>query len=177
MEYFILGQDLRYTNAVEPKDDLGLFRRIPFQIDQELASPPMDDEPVQLYIKENQDPRYLDFIERPAVLVSDRLKQILAKYEPRLFFKPVILADRKRLHQAVYWWMRLSPTDCLSENSLFNKNGTIKQLVLDRNKAAGLKVFRVAGLMEEYVLVRLDVAESLLRRDFCGIQFKRVAVA
>ena len=44
MEYFILEQDLRYANAAEPKDDLGLFRKIPFQTNQEFAAPLMDDD-------------------------------------------------------------------------------------------------------------------------------------
>jgi hypothetical protein len=176
MEYFILRQDLRYANAVEPVHTASLLKRTPFQTDKTLP-PEIDEEPIQLFIKENQSPRYLDFIEGPAPLVSDRLKEILGKYEPGIFFKPVVLADQKRRQQTLYWWIWTPPVDCLSGKSVFNKNGTIRQLVIDGVKAAQSKVFQVAGLMEDYRLIRLDVAESLLRRDFSGIQLQRVTVA
>lgn len=64
--------------------------------------------------------------------------------------------------------------DCLSSDSEFHKNLTIKRLIIDSKKASGKWIFKIAGIMEAYIFVNLGVAESMLRRDFKGIEFKNV---
>lgn len=174
MEYFILGQDSRIMDAIKPLGASGLSGRTPFQTD-ELLEP--DEEIVQFYLKASSSPRYVDFIQDPGPLVSDGLKLILEKYQPQLFFKPVVLADRERQRQTLYWLMVPDRVNCLSADCEINKDGTVKRLVIDERKVNRAKVFRVAGIMEQYTLIRLDVAESLLRRDFYGIRLQRVRVA
>ena len=54
--------------------------------------------------------------------------------------------------------------DCLSENSQVSPDKShVKKLCLQHNFDSA-SIFKVAGLMTDVVMIRLDVAESLMRR-------------
>ncbi|MNM87696.1 hypothetical protein D3C81_998850 [compost metagenome] len=50
----------------------------------------------------------------------------------------------------------------------------IKKLVLQRDKIGPRRIFRVKESERPLIIIRLDVAESILRRDLVGIRLKRV---
>ncbi len=173
MDFFIISQDSTIPDQVEPS---GILKVISRDKIKEENIHKMDELAVQFEIKEKSSAVYPDFIENPVPLVSDKLKEILGKYEEKIFFKPVLLADIKRSRQDVYWLMVPDGIDCLSPESEFNKNGTIKRMVIDEKKIRYRKVFKVKGILESLIVVRLDAAESILRRELTGIRLKRVEV-
>lgn len=171
MEYFILGQDKRITNAVKPIGVSELVTKTGF-ITKNWGA--LDDLPAQVYITQKDHQEYVDLIANPLPLISDKLKQLFQKFDPDIFFKPVILADQKKMRQNLYWLMVPQNCDCLSSNSEFHKNLTLKRLIIDPQKARGKWIFKIAGIMEAYIFVNLGVAESILRRNFQGIEFINV---
>lgn len=176
MDYFILVQDRRIADAIEPAGLGKMVKRVPFHAAELVA---LDEQIVPIYLKSGSHKRYIDFIENPVTLVSDQLKQILEKYEPKLFFKPMMLMElgKRPPRQELYWLMAAQRIDCLSPQSEFNINGTLKRLVIDDKKISREKIFQIKGIIEDLLLIRLDVAESLLRRDFTGIKLKKVQLA
>ncbi|MBC2580555.1 imm11 family protein [Clostridium sp. DJ247] len=171
MEYFVIYQDKRIENAAEP---IGILKEISKDMLNKEGTKHMDELPIQFDIKEKSSSEYIDFIEKPVPLVSDNLKKLLQKYDKKIFFKPIVLCDRKQEKQDLYWLMVPDSIDCLSDKSEFNKDGTLKRLVIDKKKVGNFKIFKVNGIMEDLMLVRLDAAESILRRDFTGIKLKKV---
>ncbi|TYQ16970.1 UNVERIFIED_CONTAM: hypothetical protein Cloal_3560 [Acetivibrio alkalicellulosi] len=162
MEYYLIYQDNRIENFAEP---MGVSKIIN-----------MDDLPVQFYIKDKSENEYIDFIEKPVTLISEKLKQIFEIYQKGIFYKPVVLADKKRMRQDLYWLMLPQKRECLSLQTEFNKNDTIKRIVIDEKKAGNYSIFSIDGIIENFIVVNLDVAESVLRSDFFGIKFKKVEV-
>lgn len=171
MEYFIISQDKRVLNAVEP---MGITKQITKEMLKKENLRKLGDLAIQCDIKENRWKQYIDFIENPISLVSDNLKEILKKYEEKIFLRPVVLADIKELRQDLYWLIIPESVDCLSPKSEFNKDGSIKKLIIDEKKIGYSKIFKVQGVIENLIIIRLDLAESLLRRDFTGIRLKKV---
>lgn len=171
MDYFILSQDMTIPNYVEP---VGILKVIDPDMIKEENIHKMDGLAVQFEIKENSSHEFVDFIEHPVHLVSDKLKAILEKYDDNAFFKPIFLADIKKELQKVYWFMVPKEQDCLSPKSEFKNNGSINRLVIDMGKVGYRKIFRIKGIAENIVIIRLDVAESLLRRNFEGIKLSRI---
>lgn len=169
MDYFILSRDERVPYSVK----LPGLSEVKEQL-KKGNTQKVDDSPVSISITKSSLDEYTDFIETPVPLASDRLKQILEKYDPDIFLKPVVLADMKHMAQDLYWLMVPFSMDCLSLKSEFNKDGTIKKLVIDEEKAGPLKIFKIDGIREDFIIVTLDVAESILRRDFTGIRLKRM---
>lgn len=130
--------------------------------------------PGQCSVKESYQQEYIDFIEYPMPFVSDELKELLIKYDERLITKPVVFQDIKKQKQTVYWLIAPKFVNCLSLKSKFKKDQSIDTLIIDEKKIEYCPLFRIDGIYENYIIVRLDLAESILRRDFTGIKFKKI---
>ncbi|MCM3142689.1 DUF1629 domain-containing protein [Brevibacillus sp. MER 51] len=174
MNYFILSQDERIASAVEPTGVFDVIR-------QEWLTPDYQDEldeaVIQFDIKQKKENDYLDFLDRPIPLYSNRLKTIIHKFAPKLFVKSVVLVDRERIKQDLYWLMILPRVNCLSEQSEFHRDGSLKRLVLDPEKIGRHTIFQIEGIREPYIIIDLRLAEALLRRDFFGIRLKKAEQA
>lgn len=171
MDYYIISQDTRIDNYAEPLNASNLIGK--------YSTEGMNDNfkttPVVVHIRDKAENEYIDFIERPRSLVSDKLKQLLEGYQKDIFFKPVVFTDVKRMKQSLYWFFAPPKVDCLSKDSEFNKNGTLKRIVICESKAIGKNVFLTEGTIEECIILSQDVVEIILRKcDYVGIIFKRV---
>ncbi|MEZ2661315.1 imm11 family protein [Aneurinibacillus aneurinilyticus] len=171
MNYFIMSHDERVYNAVKP---MGVSQVITKEMLDEEHIRKMNKVHFQFPISEQNAAEYVDFIQDSIPFVSDRCKQLMEKYVPHMCFKSVVLTDQKQPRQDVYWLIVPPRIHCLSVESEFHKDGTVKRLIIDEQKAAPYKIFRIDGILEDYILISLDVAESLLRRGFTGIRLKKV---
>lgn len=67
--------------------------------------------------------------------------------------------------------------ECLSENVELNLNKmVVKKIILDKEKIKGKKIFKIKESLKSLVIVRLDVVESLFRREFKGMCLERLEV-
>lgn len=171
MDYFLMFQDKKLSEAIQP---VGITRVIPDEFFDKGTPLKTDEGPIQFYLKDGWNPVYVDFIERPISLISDKLKPVIEKYQREVFFKPVILGDRKRMKQEVYWRLIPPSRSCLSEQSEFYPTKTIKKLVLDSRKVTGYHIFQIGGIMEKLIVVDLALAESILRRYPTGVCFQKI---
>lgn len=171
MNYYIISQDKRIDNFVNP---MGISKIITKEMLEEENLYKINEAPVSINIEENEKSEYMDFIESPYPIVSDKLKVLLKKYDENIFFKPVVFNNIKKMKQTLYWIIVPETLDCLSTKSEFNKDDTIKRLVIDDKKAFPYKIFKVNGLRENFIIITLDVVESILRRDFQGIKFEKL---
>lgn len=160
MEYFILRQDQSIINPIIPlKTDL----------DDDFVCSSVFGEVIE---KENAP--YLDYLDRPKRIVSDALKELLTKYEDNLDFTAIVFTDVKKGTQRVYWLMDIMTKNCISQETTYYPNGQMKELVIDSQKVELDCIFQVESKMESYTIVNLEVAESMLRRAFLGIELQRV---
>lgn len=91
----------------------------------------IDRGPIQFYVKEKGNNIYVDFIENPFHLVSEKLRLKIIKLQETIFFKVIVLADVKKMQQELYWLTIPETIECLSEKSEFNKMGELRKLVID----------------------------------------------
>ncbi|MED4573045.1 hypothetical protein P9302_26940 [Brevibacillus agri] len=119
---------------------------------------------------------YPDWLEKPTVMLSDRMKSITAKYNPGIRWKRVDLIDRQQNDRNVYWLMQVPAVDVLSKSSEFHQNGALKRMVLDYEKARKHHVFSIQGILEPYIVVSMDAAESFLRRGLTGFVLQKVEI-
>ena len=155
MDYFLMCQDEKLSEAIQP---MGVTKVIPQEFFGKREQIEADEVPLQVYLKDSFCPVYVDFIERPIPLISDKLKQVIERYQREVFFKPVVLGDQRRMTQEVYWWMSPPSLSCLSQQSEFHPNQTIRKLVLDADKITGYHIFRINGVMEKLIVVDLALA-------------------
>ncbi len=171
MNYFILSQDERISNAVEPVGIAQVIKKELLTVDRMEALEELDR---QFPILEKSKVDYIDFIEKPIALLSDSFKQLVEKYEPRLPCKPVVLMDMPKVMQTLYWLVIPPKVSCLSMETEFHLDGTLKRLVIDENLAASYPLFQIEGIKENLLVVNIELAESILRRAFRGIRLQKI---
>ncbi|MFA4136153.1 MULTISPECIES: imm11 family protein [unclassified Brevibacillus] len=161
-DYYQLMDDSRIAQKVKPQ---GLRKEDGFE-----QLPPIS----ILDVAEHSFNEYTDWLEKPVPMMSQQMKSIIEKYNPRIQWKCVHLIDKRSGSQNVYWVMQIPTLDCLSQDSEFYLNGTVKRLVLDHEKVKAHHFFAIEGILEPYIVVSLDAAESLLRRSYTGFVLQKV---
>lgn len=123
-----------------------------------------------LPIRPNEQTVFTDIVMLPFFLVSAKLKSVMELYEPGLVYKEVILMDRKNRLVSLYFLPIMEKTVCLSDRSEFSMDKSmIKKAVIDTNRTGNKSILLLGGVSSTNVLVRLDFAESALRRGLEGI--------
>lgn len=167
MEYYLLAQDERITSYEYP---LNITRReLLKQVEAVLIE---EGAVLQFYVAGGSD--YIDWMEHPIPLASEQLKQICETYQPDLTWKLTIFADVVRKRQSQYCILCPEEIDCLSILSGWNKDGTLKRMVLNEDKINGHKIFRVQGSATDDIIVDLDVAECILKFNLTGIRLHKI---
>lgn len=171
MNYFILTQDERIPNVVEPVGIASVIKkeRLAMEHLEELEA--LDR---QFPVLEKAENDYIDYLEKPIPLLSNPLKRLIKKYAPKMPMKSVVLVNQKEKSQVLYWLMIPPTIACLSPQTEFHPDGTVKRLVIEEELAASSSIFKIEGIKEEHIVVNVALAESLLRRDFRGIRLRKI---
>lgn len=169
MQYFLLKSG-EYTRTLEAD-------QLPGRMSERLLTKAhalmLEDTHVVPICSQTDEP-YPDVICHPAYLMSNGVRLLLEKYDRSLVFKAVPLIDQRTGEQHLYWAMGLDEIECLSDKTVYDKGRQIRDIVLDETQINNKAIFKVGGTLGKYLIVRLDVAESLLRRPFYGICLRPV---
>ena len=105
-------------------------------------------------------------------LISERLKLIMERYMPKYDFQPVIYMDSPKNEIMVFW--RFKPSLYCDYQADFRPNGIVSQISFPEK--IGPLVFTVRSHKGvQSTVVRLAVAESILRRCIFGVKFTRIS--
>ena len=167
MDYFIMHQDARVTNCVNlipgPMNLRTLSR-------EQITSIPTTK---IIYVQEDSQNEYPDYLESEGMLVSEKLKRIMSKYQQNAVFKTIVLIEKKKNRQEIYYLVSPPRIECSSPDTVYDKQGNVRSFVMDTDKVGHARIFCAAGRANR-IFVRLDVAESILRRSPFGVSFEKV---
>jgi len=129
------------------------------------------------YGKRQEIPELLQF---PMFLAGDRMKQVISLYEEQICWKGIHVypMEEAMLEEVspVYWFGGYTVQDCLHPDAEFYPNGMLKNLVLQRKAIRNINIFQVGGLLETRIVISLDLAESILRRNIYGAGIEEVDI-
>lgn len=105
-------------------------------------------------------------------MVSKECLETMVFYQPEIKYKLIKLLDSNAGRAATYFMPIMPVTDCLSERTEYTNKYRmcIKNIVLVREKIIGRSIIRIDDKEYIYIIVRFDVAESLLKRNAIGIR-------
>ena len=135
----------------------------------------------QIFVKDMPNIEYTDFLERPFLLISNIFKKAVELYNPNFEYKVVVLSEKNGGKQNVYWHIDLPNVPCFAESDRLS-NSPVKAKIIDKSKillseVGGLSFFKFqeAAITNPVYIVRLDLAESILRRGSIGFTLKGLA--
>lgn len=173
MDYFLLKQDERCTcipNIINWTKEIDV-RNL------KLVSADKVKDAMALYVKTSKNNNYVDVLEHPFFLVSENMKNVMEKYDPNIIFKMMCLVDFENSKQSIYYLPIFEEIEALSKDAEMNLNKTVvKKLILNEEKIKNKKIFKLKESSKPMIIVRLDAAESVLRRDFNGISLEKLEV-
>lgn len=166
MEYFWLRQDHRCLHTPVMKDFYNKMSRRDFRVETAHQIPERN----IMFCDADNKLEFADILDGQLFLVSKTVKQVFQMYERNLTFKFFCLLNNRSGEYANYYAPILPFIDCLSKGG----SGSRNSIVLNRAAIASAPVFRVENQDREIVVVRLDLAESLLRRRLRGLELIRI---
>ena len=173
MDYFLLKQDERYINTPQL---IGVFKDINKKHINLLDAHKIQDI-IVFNVKTDLSTEYLDILDTQLFLISSDMEMIMSKFNQNVIYKKIALIDHIQKRQGNYSMPIFEKIEALSEESEFNLDRTVvKKIVLDKDKINGIKIFQIKESSKTLIVIRLDVAESLLRRHFRGIKLERLEV-
>ncbi|WP_297430168.1 DUF1629 domain-containing protein [Clostridium sp.] len=173
MDYFLLKQDKRCSYVPRILD---WFNKVDLRHLNLMDADKIKDEMI-FYVNSESNNNYFDILDNQLFLVSEEMKKILEKCDPNIIFKMAVLTDFNNSKQNIYYLPIFEEIEALSEDAEMNLNKTVvKKLILNEDKIKNKKVFKLKESSKSMVIVRLDVAESILRRDFNGLELEKVEI-
>jgi hypothetical protein len=130
-----------------------------------------------LFVEPNEGVVFPDVLHFPIFLVSKKVLGVIEIYEPNMVSKQIVLLDGKHGMSETYYMPILKSANCFHKDTEWNRDGrTFKRLVLDRSKLGKDAIFHPEKASHTIAVVRLDLAESILRRNARGIGLAPVEV-
>ncbi|MCL1873566.1 MAG: pentapeptide repeat-containing protein [Clostridiales bacterium] len=104
-------------------------------------------------------------------LISERLKLLMEQYLPEYDFEPVVFYDKEKDKQTIYW--RFQPPLYEDFHTTYRSDGIVKSISFPINDAPIVFTVRSPKAVRS-IVVRMAVAESILRRSILGVKFTKV---
>ncbi|MFI3212238.1 MAG: hypothetical protein R3Y24_02755 [Eubacteriales bacterium] len=173
MRYFLMKVDPIYTSAPDVRDfnrhldKKHLTKDEHYKIKNRLL----------LIVEPQTKTLFTDVCMTPSFMVTGKLKPIIDLYIPKTVYKEVVLLDQRNSKAETYYLPILPQVECLTiESELLPNNLGVKKIVLDSEKVKDYSLFRITNLINDYFIVRLDMAESFLRRGAIGVYLEEISI-
>ncbi len=129
-----------------------------------------------LYVKEQHGLRtdYADYLDAQLPLISEKFQRILEKYQQDVRLQRVMLIERGTGRQVPYCLVGAPEIVCIDQTETGDGVEGIKTLVIEKEEIGDRRIFFARSESGGQLLVGLDIAESLLRREANGIRFAPV---
>lgn len=112
---------------------------------------------------------FTDVIVFPSLMVSRTVRDVMTRYMPQARFTRVILYDKERKRSRAYYMLLLK-----SEGTV--RKGTDGSIAVEKELLGDRAVVKMDSFDKTYIIMRMDIVESILRRETVGIGLKEITV-
>ena len=135
------------------------------------------------FLEEDKEYEYVDFIffessiaimhkeYKNYIIISDKLKPVFSKYNPKILFKPLGLINREENRQYLYWICMIAPA--IATDRIMQENEDLYPLVKPYYTN---RIIRLEYKLESRFIITLEVAESILRRNCLGATLEKITI-
>ncbi len=122
---------------------------------------------VVLPVRGDKDTIFPEVLFHPFFMISKKIKDVLKLYEPALKYKEIVLLDGQNNKAEVYFLPFLEEIDCIvKEKTVYGQfHASIEKGAISKAAVGENSIFFIRHNNDKYIIVRLDLLESMLRRD------------
>lgn len=165
MRFFLMKPDKRFQNVPEIANWYQ-NKEVRLLMGEEYTRLPKR---ILFGVKGDENTIYIDVLFHPFFLISERVQKIISLYEPNLSYKEIIYLNQKMRRAETYYLPILPQIGCLTENSQFNLNHSkVTRASICEKEIGDTSIFQLNEIKDQQVIIRLDLAESLMRRMVRG---------
>lgn len=172
MDYFWIKEDKTYmhTPVITNLNDI-VNRRAAMSLENAINIPDIN----VGFARSERPLDYIDVLDGQLFLVNDGVKKVFSVYERSLQFKTVCILNNLDGSNCNYYAPLFVNVDCLPDEykAVRNRNN-LEKMIIKASSVEDYSVFKIAGIDTDIVIIRLDVAESLLRRNIRKLTLERV---
>lgn len=168
MDYFWIRQDNQCPYSPNMEGFYQTMQRKDFSVENAIKIPQRN----IMYCNTQNKLMFIDVLDQQLFLISKEVKKVFHMYEKEISYKMFCILNNITGDYGVYYAPIIPAINCLENKTLRNED-CIK---IEYDKIGSSSIFRVENQWKEMVVIRLDVAESLLRRQLKGIDLKRVTL-
>ena len=174
MEYFVMKSSVNSPFTTNGKETMLYPHRLSEENYQSMPAGKV------YYYQDREDIEIPELLIQPTFMVGDSLRQIISVYDDAVDWKALYMMpneEEKVVNKTKrYSIPNLTKWKCLHKEAEVAPNGAVTKLVLDKSKMRNMPIFQVEETMENYVIVSLELAESISRRHLYGVRVERVEV-
>ncbi len=164
MKYFIVSVDDNYVTPVFHDwhgviDRKTLHRKKVFEIQKHLL----------FQVENHMQLVFTDILTFPCFMVSEMVKNVIKMYNPFLKYVRVILFQKEKERSMAYYIPYL-------EQVIFGKQNDGRGMFMEQEKAGDKVVMEIVDGDKLHIVMRMDLVESILRRNAVGIGLKEIDV-
>lgn len=120
---------------------------------------------------------YMDILTFPCIFVSEKVMKVFCMYRSGIKATKAILLDSDSKNSLFYYLPELPKYELLSKESTFDKTKSrLLKGFLDKDKIQDIPFFILGEISKATLVIREDVAESLIRRNVRGIQLQELSM-
>lgn len=119
-----------------------------------------------------------DVLTKPFPMLSQNCFEAVSVYCPDIKYKIIKLLDMEQYRSMTYFLPILGKGDYLSEKTEYTNgfHGKFKKIVLKKEKIMDKAIIRIDDQSSAYLIIRFDLAESILNRKARGIRLDDVLI-
>lgn len=123
------------------------------------------------YVENHMQMVFTDIVTFPCYLVSLLVKEMITCYDPFVKFSRILFYDRQRKQSMAYYLPFFSQVEATIEGK-----GKEKNIYIRKKQWKNPIILEVTFSLKSFVLMRIDLLESILRRGAIGIGVEEVNI-
>ncbi len=164
MKYFYVTVDKNYIPPM-PLAWFGLIDRKTLER-KKSGTPPKY---MRFFLDESIRMTFTDIITSPCFMASEMVLDVIKRYEPSMKGMRIVLCDKARRKSRAYYIPYLERVWIVSQIK-----GNPRCMPVERQCLEGRKILEVTDGWQYKVIMRMDMVESILRRDALGIGLEEI---
>lgn len=125
-------------------------------------------------VESNMQMMFTDVLTSPCFMVSETIRNVIRKYDAFVYFIRIILLDKEHKQSMAYYIPYLDTVSCTHRKDM--SRGGMTYFEIDRKSVEEKVIVEITDGHDSHVLMRMDLVESILRRQAVGIGLREVLI-